>query len=118
MNIQNKVLLHFLEKWNASYSEPDINDQLLGVKNDFFDKLKEMSVKHPWFQDVIALYRYALDPKANKFEKTGILLAILYLINPFDLIPDFTPILGFIDDGLIIAFLVSKLKEKVDFYRN
>jgi len=35
-------------------------------------------------------------------------LAIVYVISPIDLVPDFVPILGWLDDGLILWFGLSQ----------
>jgi uncharacterized membrane protein YkvA (DUF1232 family) len=34
---------------------------------------------------------------------------LLYLVSPIDISPDFIPILGWIDDGAIVALLVAEL---------
>jgi uncharacterized membrane protein YkvA (DUF1232 family) len=38
-----------------------------------------------------------------------IILTLLYMINPFDIIPDFIFGFGIIDDGLLLSLLVSTL---------
>ncbi len=43
--------------------------------------------------------------------------AILYFLNPFDVIPDMIPSLGFLDDATVIAFVVTSLKEDLEKYR-
>jgi uncharacterized membrane protein YkvA (DUF1232 family) len=40
-----------------------------------------------------------------------IILTILYIASPIDIIPEFIPIAGLVDDGLLISFLVIALKE-------
>ncbi|MEX0268878.1 YkvA family protein [Leptolyngbyaceae cyanobacterium UHCC 1019] len=40
-----------------------------------------------------------------------ILGSLVYLLNPFDALPDFLPIAGMIDDGLIAAVLVSEVSQ-------
>lgn len=44
-------------------------------------------------------------------------LAVLYLVSPIDLIPDFLLGWGFIDDVLISGWLLAKLDEELDDYR-
>jgi uncharacterized membrane protein YkvA (DUF1232 family) len=44
----------------------------------------------------------------------SIIAAIAYVVNPFDLIPDVVPFLGFLDDAAVIAFAVRKTKDTLD----
>jgi uncharacterized membrane protein YkvA (DUF1232 family) len=43
-----------------------------------------------------------------------ILAALNYLIDPFDLIPDATPVLGFVDDATVIEFVADKTRQTLD----
>lgn len=53
-------------------------------------------------------YRYVTDPSVPQKYKVMGLAALLYLINPFDLIPDFLPGAGYVDDlGALTAFVVA-----------
>ena len=40
--------------------------------------------------------------------------AIIYVLDPWDLIPDWLPGLGFVDDATILAFAVQKTRETLD----
>jgi uncharacterized membrane protein YkvA (DUF1232 family) len=35
--------------------------------------------------------------------------SVLYLISPIDIVPDFIPIIGWIDDGIIVTLLVTEV---------
>ncbi len=52
---------------------------------------------------IIALMR---NPKVSKFPKFLVLGAILYLLMPWDFVPDLAPVVGWLDD---IMFLVGAL---------
>jgi uncharacterized membrane protein YkvA (DUF1232 family) len=43
-----------------------------------------------------------------------IVAALNYLIDPFDLIPDKTPFLGFVDDAIVVGFVVEKTQQALD----
>ena len=43
-----------------------------------------------------------------------IVAALIYIVNPFDFIPDWIPGLGFVDDAFILAFAIAKTKQALD----
>ncbi len=43
-----------------------------------------------------------------------IVAALSYLVDPFDLIPDKTPFLGFVDDATIVGFVADKTRQTLD----
>jgi len=43
-----------------------------------------------------------------------IVAALNYLIDPFDLIPDMTPFLGFVDDAIVVGFVADKTRQALD----
>jgi uncharacterized membrane protein YkvA (DUF1232 family) len=42
--------------------------------------------------------------------------AILYFVIPADLIPDFIPIAGLVDDAAVIAFIVARIRTDLDAF--
>jgi uncharacterized membrane protein YkvA (DUF1232 family) len=51
---------------------------------------------------------------ASQDELLSIIAALNYLIDPFDLIPDKVPFLGFVDDATVVAFAVSRARDALD----
>jgi len=67
-------------------------------------KLKSFSKQ---LKQELAIYRLVLKhPKTPWLAKLFLGLAIAYLLLPFDLIPDFIPVLGQLDEIIIIPVLV------------
>ncbi len=46
----------------------------------------------------------------------AIAFAVLYVINPFDLVPDVIPVLGWIDDAAVTALVIRTLREQLRKY--
>ena len=47
--------------------------------------------------------------------KIVIVLTGIYLLNPIDLIPDFIPVLGHLDDIVVLSLAVRYVKRHTDF---
>jgi uncharacterized membrane protein YkvA (DUF1232 family) len=43
-----------------------------------------------------------------------VIAALNYLIDPFDLIPDKTPFLGFVDDATVVEFVAARIRQTLD----
>ncbi len=60
-----------------------------------------------WFrQEVLALYFAVRDKRTPLRIKILVFLALLYLVDPIDLIPDMIPVFGYLDDLLIVPLLL------------
>ena len=53
-------------------------------------------------RDVIAVYFAARDPRTPMALRIFALIVAAYALSPIDLIPDFIPVLGYLDDVLLI----------------
>lgn len=45
------------------------------------------------------------------------IIGLLYILNPIDIIPDFIPVIGYIDDTLMLAFCLKMLEKDLQQYR-
>lgn len=53
-------------------------------------------------RDAVALFLAARDPRTPWYAKVVAACVAAYALSPIDLIPDFIPVLGYIDDLLIV----------------
>lgn len=70
-----------------------------------------------YFQTMLRLIRAYYRGEYHHVSATNLVLiigAIIYVLNPWDLIPDWIPTLGFLDDATILAFAVQKTRETLD----
>ena len=43
--------------------------------------------------------------------------AVTYLVSPLDVVPDFIPFVGFVDDATVFALVVSSFQSEIDKYK-
>lgn len=53
-------------------------------------------------RDVFALYLALRDPRVPWTAKVLAVLVVAYALSPIDLIPDFIPLLGYLDDAILL----------------
>jgi uncharacterized membrane protein YkvA (DUF1232 family) len=65
--------------------------------------------------DVVRLVtRLAADPVLPRGAKIALAAAVVYLLSPVDLIPDFVPFVGYLDDALVAAVVLDGILNFVD----
>ena len=71
----------------------------------------------PYLQTMLRLIRAYFRGEYRNVSQNALLsiiAAISYLVDPFDLIPDEIPFLGFLDDATVIAFAVAQTRQTLD----
>ncbi len=64
------------------------------------DRLKSRA--HALKVETYALYLAARDPRTPWLARGLVILVVAYALSPIDLIPDFVPILGYLDDLILV----------------
>jgi uncharacterized membrane protein YkvA (DUF1232 family) len=47
-----------------------------------------------------------------------VIAALLYFLSPLDAIPDFIPVIGFVDDAFIITFVMRAIRRDIRDFRD
>ena len=71
----------------------------------------------PYLQTMLRLvraYERGEYKQVSNDDLTWIAAALSDLIDPFDLIPDKTPFLGFVDDATVVGFVADKTRQTLD----
>lgn len=108
--------------WQAN-AEQAVNDE--ERMNDLLDKEKEFTNKKGLSRirkQLILLWSYLkavisgeyTDYSAWAFVKA--MAVLLYVVSPFDLIPDFFPWVGWTDDVLVIGYVCNLLMNELDAF--
>ncbi|GAK54066.1 hypothetical protein U14_05343 [Candidatus Moduliflexus flocculans] len=58
------------------------------------------------FDEINVYRRLAIDPRTPWLPKILLVVAVAYFVSPIDLIPDVIPLLGALDDLLIVPGLI------------
>lgn len=58
-------------------------------------------------KELLLAWAVLRDPRTPNAAKLSTVLAVLYVISPIDLVSDFIPILGWLDDGVIAYLLLQ-----------
>lgn len=64
--------------------------------------------------DGLALYLATRDPRVSWGVKAFAVLVAAYVLSPIDLIPDFIPVLGFLDELILLPLAVGLIVRFVD----
>jgi len=103
----DKKKLHFYEHMRQTVRRAVANKA--GEKSS---KIVEYLLTLPDF--FILLTRLGLDKRVTKVQKLFVAGIIGYIIMPIDLIPDFIPIFGFVDDLVLVVYALNTMLNEID----
>lgn len=118
--MENPILNLYGKLIKSAESIMNNNELVSRLIDEAGEKLGTFSAAFYTIQDqVIALVRMLkawanreytdISPKAI----IAVVATLLYFVNPFDLIPDFIPVIGSIDDILVISYLIKTLNTEI-----
>lgn len=102
------------------------NDKLKGLLIRVRKKLNDQGDKNLWKELIEVVNTFV---RMTKFYINGhykeipwksllmIVAGLLYFINPFDLIPDFIPAVGFLDDLTLLVWIYKSLKMDIEAFK-
>ena len=119
-----------IRPWRIFKDLRKTSEAVFGDKNRLFKLIKESGVKaltvdsfESIRDELKVLFQLLKDYKNGEYReisKTTILMivsALIYLINPLDLVPDFILGIGFLDDLTVFGYLLKKIKTELDKYK-
>jgi uncharacterized membrane protein YkvA (DUF1232 family) len=85
----------------AFWRRDDSDDDTL--RRNFWRKFGSVAARIPFAEDLLTAYYCAFDRDTPLHVKVTLVGAIAYFVLPFDVVPDFLPVLGFTDDAAVLA---------------
>lgn len=107
--------INFLEEY---YPERPLSPKETDELNQSVDK-KIASSKKSIFKilsHLKALKKYMMDGDVKWYRKSVVIAALVYFITPIDAMPDFAPLLGYLDDIGVIAWTIKFLGNEINSY--
>lgn len=106
-----------VEETDDIKSETEFEKKKEFVEENLWEKLEKVGSKISFAKDLFALYKYMIDPNVPWYRKSIVAGALIYFIVPIDIVPDLSPLVGYLDDlGVITAVLKYLGHELIPYY--
>jgi uncharacterized membrane protein YkvA (DUF1232 family) len=121
---KNALFSKFIGRGSKLLSKPL---KIAVVLNEVADKLSDKQSKENKFtqlfhtaQTLVRLVRSYVSGDYRQIHTTTIASGVgllLYVLSPIDLVPDFIPVVGFLDDLSLISWFVGKFNDEIVRFR-
>lgn len=107
---------------NEKLLDADI-EHIIGEEEKLKEKLKDSNQLERFTTDVVLFLSLVKDYSQGNYRKvpyktiSAVVLGLLYILNPIDIIPDFIPVIGYIDDAIVIAFCLKMVEKDLKKYQ-
>jgi uncharacterized membrane protein YkvA (DUF1232 family) len=111
----------YVEEEITKIKDGDV-DVVMNNQKEISEKLNNSGVLKKYVElgkimlGMLSDYRKGIYTKLPLFTIAAIAFAFLYLLNPFDIVPDFIPGLGYIDDMAVFTFALRFIESDLHKY--
>lgn len=72
-----------------------------------------------WYDQFKLLYDMIMDDEYEVSSKVYLAVAgaLAYVVFPIDVIPDFIPIAGFLDDAFVLGYVIKTFSDEIERYK-
>lgn len=115
----NQILKDLEVKAKTIYED---NEKLKSLLNSTIKVVQENKQLNEVVQDIRIMIHLIKDWVNGDYQQLSnntvllVVIALLYLVMPLDLIPDFLP-MGFIDDIAVIGFVMKRISDEINKYK-
>jgi uncharacterized membrane protein YkvA (DUF1232 family) len=100
-------------EYSANLNDVDVVRQRERVRRGFWSKVKRVAAQIPFAEDLLTAYYCAFDRETPREVQAALIGALAYFVLPFDIIPDFIPVLGYSDDAAVLAAAIRMVAQHI-----
>ena len=113
----------FIKKGAANINDRDIQ-KVMDRASDITQKVVNSTSLKRFINDVGLLISMIKDFLSGTYRKMpfwvigSVVFALLYVLSPIDLIPDFIPVIGLVDDAAVLGLCLTLVEKDIQTYQN
>ena len=110
------------EKRQSEFTESDV-EKVIDKEKKIQEKFENKGKLKRFADDAMILISLIKDYATGNYREipwniiASVGAALLYVLSPIDLIPDFLPMVGYLDDAAVIAFCLSLIEKDLAAYK-
>ena len=94
------------ELLDKAYKKTEANEESNGPLSDFWRDIKAL-------MRLLKAYLHKDYTHISLGSVIVVIAAIIYFVSPIDLVPDWFPLAGFVDDAAVVVFVIAQLRAEL-----
>lgn len=122
MRFTEKDIQSEFDKRSKRVTQEDI-DKIFQKRKEIEDKFSGNGPLGKFWSDLKLLFELVNDYRKGEYREipwtsiAAIIGALLYVLSPIDLIPDFVPVIGLLDDAAVVALCLRAIDGDLQAYK-
>jgi uncharacterized membrane protein YkvA (DUF1232 family) len=98
-------------------------EYILDEEETLKEKLKDSSYLERFTKDLMLFMSLITDYYQGDYRDipyktiSAAVIGVLYVLNPIDIVPDFIPVIGYVDDALVLSFCLKLVEKDLKKYQ-